>query len=147
MPKRARNAPEDMDEKDALLTAIAGTPHYMAPELLNGKGYDWRADIWSLGCLLMEMVTGKPPWAHVGGSWGAVKYVSALLPQSEVNYGPFNYHESVLDFLMATLAVCEADRLTTAHLLEMPLLTEMNDDMIRKSSVFDVARAPCRTVS
>ncbi|EKM83531.1 hypothetical protein AGABI1DRAFT_103706 [Agaricus bisporus var. burnettii JB137-S8] len=45
-------------------TLIKGTVHYMAPEVVGtkGKGYDGRIDIWSVGCMLMEMWTGEKPW-------------------------------------------------------------------------------------
>ena len=32
-----------------------GTPLYMAPELLNGDGYEFNADVWSLGCIVYEL--------------------------------------------------------------------------------------------
>lgn len=39
----------------------AGTPFYMAPELFQDNGvYSYYSDFWSLGCILMEMATGKP---------------------------------------------------------------------------------------
>eukprot|EP00760_Papus_ankaliazontas_P007200 PhM_4_TR13304/c0_g1_i1/m.77151 len=44
----------------------AGTPLWMAPEVILEQGSDWRADIWSLGCTMLEFLTGKPPFAHVG---------------------------------------------------------------------------------
>eukprot|EP00746_Dinoflagellata_sp_MGD_P005067 gnl/MRDRNA2_/MRDRNA2_109807_c0_seq1.p1 gnl/MRDRNA2_/MRDRNA2_109807_c0~~gnl/MRDRNA2_/MRDRNA2_109807_c0_seq1.p1 ORF type:complete len:632 (-),score=105.09 gnl/MRDRNA2_/MRDRNA2_109807_c0_seq1:13-1908(-) len=40
---------------DAAATII-GTPHYFAPEICSGKGYDERADAWALGCVLYEMI-------------------------------------------------------------------------------------------
>jgi formylglycine-generating enzyme required for sulfatase activity/tRNA A-37 threonylcarbamoyl transferase component Bud32 len=39
-----------------------GTPHYMAPEAWEGKTLDAQADIWSLGILMFEMLTGQVPF-------------------------------------------------------------------------------------
>jgi len=41
---------------------MCGSPLYMAPEVLNGEKYDVRADLWSTGVVLFEMVTGKTPF-------------------------------------------------------------------------------------
>lgn len=41
---------------------IIGTPHYMAPEVMQGKGYTFEADYWSFGSLLYELIFGSLPF-------------------------------------------------------------------------------------
>ena len=43
---------------------IIGTPHYMAPEIILGKGYSFSVDIWCLGICMYEFLCGGVPYAE-----------------------------------------------------------------------------------
>ena len=53
---RMLNGPKDMAK------TLVGSPIYMAPEVLLGHEYDQRAEMWSLGCVLYEMLYGECPY-------------------------------------------------------------------------------------
>lgn len=47
---------------------VAGTPNWMAPEIIELKGASVKSDIWSLACTVIELLTGRPPYADISNS-------------------------------------------------------------------------------
>ncbi|KAK4578168.1 hypothetical protein RGQ29_028348 [Quercus rubra] len=45
-----------------LADTLCGSPLYMAPEIIRNQKYDAKADLWSVGAILFQLVTGKPPF-------------------------------------------------------------------------------------
>lgn len=56
---------------------LAGTPVYMAPEIITGgnKGRMGSMDIWSLGCCIVQMATGRRPWSTLENEWSVMYHV------------------------------------------------------------------------
>lgn len=48
--------------KKGLLYTQTGTPYYASPEVWRDQPYDSKSDIWSLGCVLFETISLKPPF-------------------------------------------------------------------------------------
>ncbi|KAJ7285231.1 kinase-like domain-containing protein [Mycena rebaudengoi] len=47
---------------------VVGTPNWMAPEVIELKGASPKSDIWSLACTVIELLTGRPPYAEIANS-------------------------------------------------------------------------------
>src|SRR5262249_14822296 len=66
-------ASSDLDIKDLTATGrIIGTLSYMSPERFQGKPYDGRSDVYSLGVMVYQMLCGKLPFSAEEGGYAAV---------------------------------------------------------------------------
>jgi serine/threonine protein kinase len=94
----AKQLAMDLDLTDRGL--IYGTPHYMSPEQGHGQAMDQRSDIYSLGVLLYEMLTGHKP--YTADNPMAVLYMHRRSPLPELP-APLAALQPVLNRLMAKL--------------------------------------------
>jgi serine/threonine protein kinase/FixJ family two-component response regulator len=64
--------PDGLSDEVTRSGVVVGSPTYMAPERMLGGEYDHRADVYSLGIVLYEMLTGRLPFADVGRNYTAL---------------------------------------------------------------------------
>ena len=72
--------------KKGLLYTQTGTPYYASPEVWKDQPYDSKSDIWSLGCVLYESVTLKPPFRADDMSGLFKRVVKGVYPQIPKHY-------------------------------------------------------------
>ncbi|XP_012581518.1 PREDICTED: mitogen-activated protein kinase kinase kinase 19 isoform X5 [Condylura cristata] len=102
-----------------MLKSMHGTPYWMAPEVINESGYGRKSDIWSIGCTVFEMATGKPPLASMD-RMAAMFYIGAhrgLMPSL-----PEHFSEDAADFVRVCLTRDQHERPSAVQLLKHPFL-------------------------
>ena len=102
-------------------TGAAGTPHYMAPEQVNGMAFDGRLDMYSLGCTAYELLVGKPPFvAQTVEAILQAQIEDAPIPPSQL-LPPGTVHPALEAVILRCLAKDPADRYRDMHDLEAAL--------------------------
>ncbi|KAJ4975337.1 hypothetical protein NE237_000443 [Protea cynaroides] len=100
---------------------IAGTPLFMAPEVARGEELSFPADIWALGCTVIEMAIGRPPWPDVTDPVSALHRIAF---SSDLPEFPSFLSKEAKDFLDKCLRRDPKERWTTQELLKHPFLEE-----------------------
>lgn len=114
----AKNNPEN-------LNSMTGTPMYMSPEVITGQSTakNGIVDIWSLGCCVLEMATGRRPWANLDNEWAIMYHIAAgHKPQLP---SPDQLSESGRKFLSRCLEHDPTKRPSAVELLSDPWIVQI----------------------
>nr|XP_023922272.1 mitogen-activated protein kinase kinase kinase 1-like [Quercus suber] len=102
------------------IKSCIGNPFWMAPEVVNLRNgfYGFAADIWSLGCTVLEMLTRQHPYSHLEGVQALFRIGKGIPPLV-----PDSLSRDARDFILKCLQVSPNDRPTATQLLDHPFVT------------------------
>ena len=94
-----------------------GTPYYASPEVWKDKPYDHKSDVWSLGCVLYEMITLRPPFR--------AKDMEGLFNKvckGEINKIPEKFSDDLFQIVKYLLQVNSIQRPSCDQILQHPII-------------------------
>ena len=103
---------------------VLGTPNYMSPERARGHESDERSDLYSLGCMLFQMIAGHPPFDDNTLMDVLIGHLSAPIPVLVSMHGPVP--ESVTAIVHKAMAKVVAERYQSAGEMEQELQKAMS---------------------
>ncbi|KAM1749625.1 hypothetical protein PS2_010408 [Malus domestica] len=116
--------------------SMKGTPYWMAPEVILQTGHSFSADIWSVGCTVIEMATGKPPWSQQYQEVAALFHIGTTKSHPPI---PEHLSFEAKDFLLKCLQKEPHLRSVASELLQHPFVTgqNMESDPVFRTSVME----------
>ena len=114
-------------EKEKGLDLVLGTPLYMAPELVRQQRYSEKVDVWSLGCIVYQLLCGTTPFD--GKSLKKINYNICQKPLQSIFEDPQwrAVSDDAKDFILQCLVREQEERPAIADLLHHPWITAIPD--------------------
>ena len=103
---------------------MIGSPAYMSPQMCQGHRSTFESDVWALGCTVLEMATGLPPWDECKFS----ESVAAVYHIAKAQRGPSmtrllgGHSHTLFDFVLGCLILDPARRPTLRELMAHPFI-------------------------
>ncbi|KVH88985.1 mitogen-activated protein kinase kinase kinase 18-like [Cynara cardunculus var. scolymus] len=113
-----------VDDDQVASPPICGTPMFMAPEVARGEEQGFPADIWALGCTVIEMATGGSPWPNANDP---VSVLYRIGFSGEIPEIPDGFSNQAKDFVRKCLIRDPKQRWTAKQLLKHPFIGEFDD--------------------
>ncbi|ORY28652.1 kinase-like domain-containing protein, partial [Naematelia encephala] len=131
--KAVENIRQDATQGKTTSRDVAGTPNWMAPEVISLNGASPASDIWSLGCTIIELLTGKPPYAEITNS------MSVLFRIVEDEMPPLpDVSPDLEDFLKLCFIKDPKHRPEAVVLFEHPWVKKLNPEIVRQDFTLGV---------
>nr|CAD2193957.1 unnamed protein product [Meloidogyne enterolobii] len=108
---------KELNSKCPQASTVIGTPNYLSPEICSGRSYDVKSDIWSMGCVLYEMVELRK--AYEGESLS-----SLLIRIARGEHGPISstVTQDMRNLVESLLNIDENKRPSTTEILLRPMV-------------------------
>jgi serine/threonine protein kinase len=122
---------------------IHGTSMWMSPECIQSeKEITEKTDIWSLGCTVVEMATGKAPWyeAHFTNEWAAMFHISQCGRGPPI---PSHLSRQAHEFLAQCFQIDSGARMSAEEILKHPFLTEEFDASSNRAEMLPPTPSDC----
>lgn len=111
-----------------LVYTQTGTPYYASPEVWQDKPYDNRSDIWSLGCVIYEMITLRPPFTA-----SSMQELCAKVKKGNYPKIPSKYSKDLATVIAHLLKVSPLMRPSCEQILHLPAVEEhLTDEETRE---------------
>lgn len=106
-----------------LRTTVIGSSFWMAPETIDGRGHDSKADIWSMGITLIEMAEKDPPNFKLNGNRMAQAILHGPSPSLK---DPSKFSSQFVEIVTQCLIKDPTKRSSATQILQSPLLGDVN---------------------
>ncbi|KAH7023140.1 hypothetical protein EDB80DRAFT_31175 [Ilyonectria destructans] len=119
--------------------SMTGTPMYMSPEVIKGEnpGKPGSVDIWSLGCVILEMATGRRPWANLDNEWAIMYNIAQGNPPQLPS--PEQLSPQGMDFLKRCFARDPRNRATAVELLQHEWIISIRSQVVEPATPSDTS--------
>lgn len=117
-----------------MTSTICGSPLYMAPEIIKGNKYNSKADIWSIGVIVYQMLVGEVPYRESN----LIQILSRIY-KTELEF-PEDIDKDAKDFIKSTLSVTPYLRPSYNELLEHPFLRKENEMKKNKETRYELSK-------